>query len=149
MTEAKSPDAGNIINPLPSIEKAKRVMQAMQAMQGLKLKKETVSFLKGLPPMIMQNGLGQTIAFMKSKSKDKDDKNNNDKNEYGSILKVFNVLFNSTDKDLIIDVIFQLDPKKYLHMQKEAIEYAGWMKKFALAFNVDPKEEKKDDLAAP
>jgi CRISPR-associated protein Cmr5 len=135
MTEAKSPDAGKKINPLPSIERAKRVMEAMQ---GLSLKKETVNFLKGLPPMIMQNGLGQTIAFIKSKSKDNKD--------YERVLNVFNKLFES--QDLIKDKILNAQPKKYIHMQKEAIEYAGWMKKFALAFNVESKEEKKDDTPA-
>lgn len=145
MTETISPDAGNIINPLPSIEKAKKVMKEMQ---GLSLKKETVNFLKGLPPMIMQNGLGQTIAFIKSKSKDKDDKNNNDKNEYEKILKMFNALFGENNKDLIKEVIFNLTPAEYLRKQREAIEYAGWMKKFALAFNLESKEEKKDEPAA-
>ncbi|MEW6007108.1 MAG: type III-B CRISPR module-associated protein Cmr5 [bacterium] len=133
MSNSKLPDAGKKIEPMPSIEKAKRVMEKMQ---NLQLKKETVNFLKGLPPMLMQNGLGQTIAFLKTKAKDNAD--------YGKILKVFNELFNKND--LIIYIFKNSTPDDYLQMQKEAIEYAGWIKKIAIAFC--QKEKKKDEPAA-
>ncbi len=124
MTEVKPTDAGTKIAPLPSIEKAKKVMELIKPLQ---LKKETVNFLKGLPPMIMQNGLGQTIAFVMCKAKDNDD--------YGKILKVFNQLFDT--QNLMTSIVGLADPKKYTQLQKEAIEYAGWMKKFAIAFHIE------------
>jgi len=139
MTEVKIADGGKKIEPLPSIVKAKKVMELMKPLQ---LEKETVNFLKGMPSMIMQNGLGQTIAFMICKAKEKEEEKGN--KNYAEILKVLKALI---AKELMAHIV-GLDPKQYIQLQREVIEYAGWMKKFAIAFHAEPEQEKKDAPAA-
>jgi CRISPR-associated protein Cmr5 len=129
MTEVKIADGGKKIEPLPSIVKAKKVMELMKPLQ---LEKETVNFLKGMPSMIMQNGLGQTIAFMICKAKEKEKENKN----YVDILKVLKALI---AEELMAHIV-GLDPKRYIQLQREVIEYAGWMKKFAIAFHAEPQQ---------
>jgi CRISPR-associated protein Cmr5 len=99
-----------------------------------------VNFFKGLPPMIMQNGLGQTIAFIMSKSNDDKGKN------YKNALTIFEKIFGEG----LINRIINAEIKDYIQMQKKAIECAGWIKKFALAFYVKPSsEERTNDDASP
>lgn len=115
MAEITSEDGGRRLQPV-SVERGKRVLSFMEKM---KLDEKKVNFLKGLPPMIMQNGLGQTIAYLQSK-----------KDDYGDIVDIFKKLFG---EDTLIDAILNMDVTRYALRQKEAIEYAGWMKMFAQA----------------
>ncbi|MBU1486874.1 type III-B CRISPR module-associated protein Cmr5 [bacterium] len=111
-----------------SIQRGQKVMSLMN---GLEPTKEMVSFLKGLSPMIMQNGLGQTIAFMQSK-----------RDKHGQLLAVLEKVMSAPNG--LMDKILNAEINEYLIMQKEAIEYAGWMKKFALA----SYKEKSNEPAA-
>lgn len=142
MAERKSIDAGNKLK-LKSIERGEMVMPLIKELSEKKVKDKKVlnetmvNFLKGLPSMIMQNGLGQTIAFLQSKG-------NNE------IIGIFEKMLLPANNKLM-DTILNADVKKYLNMQREAIEYAGWMKKFALAFykKDESEQEAKDaDTAA-
>ncbi|MEN9374575.1 MAG: hypothetical protein RIR79_2127 [Pseudomonadota bacterium] len=91
-----------------------------------------------LPFMIHANGLGQALAFFKSKEGKEDKK---DKDGYG---KLFEILQNwltekgrpfaeQKDKDLMAAVI-ETDFQTYRIAQAEAIQYMDWVKKFASAY---------------
>ena len=98
--------------------------EVLPLIKKIKLTEGLVNFLKGLPPMIRQNGLGQTIAFMMCKE-----------GGYKEILDIYNkVLLPKDYNDTLINKILNSEIDEYLYMQTEAIEYAGWMKKFAVAF---------------
>ncbi|KAB2833789.1 MAG: hypothetical protein F9K48_07680 [Candidatus Brocadia sp.] len=128
MADMTGTDGGRRLQP-ESVERGKRVLSLMQE-RKLKLDEKKVNFLKGLPPMIMQNGLGQTIAYLQSKEGD-----------YGDIVDIFKELFGY---DKLMDTILNMDVKKYSLRQKEAIEYAGWIKMFAQAMYDNKKTEAKD-----
>ncbi|MDI6809666.1 MAG: type III-B CRISPR module-associated protein Cmr5 [Candidatus Eisenbacteria bacterium] len=119
-------DIGGMILPSKSIERARKVLEFRGELTGLN--KTDVNFLKGLPAMIMQNGLGQTVAFLKVKSKD-------------SILCVLCKLLDIEIGDPIT-AILRLDVQEYCKKQREAIECAAWMKEFGLAFR--PPAEKTE-----
>jgi CRISPR/Cas system CMR-associated protein Cmr5 small subunit len=117
-----SPDGGSVLKPR-SIERGQSVLES--GLDWDKLSDTQVGFLKGLPTMIMQNGLGQTIALLGSKKEN-------------DILKALTRLFLADEsKSLITFIVNECDISRYLYLQKEAIEYAGWMKKFAVAAHPD------------
>jgi len=114
MTDTASADGGMKLLP-KSIERGQKVLPLMKEMN---LTETKVNLLKGLPPMLMQNGFGQTIAYLQSKG-----------NDYSDIIGVFRKLFG----DNLMEKILKSEVKDYVMIQREAIEYAGWMKKFAQA----------------
>ncbi|KKO18865.1 MAG: type III-B CRISPR module-associated protein Cmr5 [Candidatus Brocadia sp.] len=131
MADITGTDGGKKLQPA-SVARGGKVLPLMQEMIQ-KLDETKVNFLKGLPPMIMQNGLGQTIAYLQSKE------------GYEDIVDVFKKLFG---EDNLIDAILNMEVKEYALRQKEAIEYAGWMKKFALAFYIKTNKERGDETPA-
>lgn len=127
MADITGTDGGRKLQP-ESVKRGKKVLSLMQE-KKLKLDEKKVNFLKGLPPMIMQNGLGQTIAYLQSKE------------GYTDIVTIFKELF---EQDDLMDQVLKMDVTKYYQWQKKAIEYAGWMKMFALAMYDNKKTEAKD-----
>ncbi len=126
-----------------------RAASVLEKTKNVDFTSDDVSFLKGLPSMIMQNGLGQVIALMVAKSRDKE----NEKSA-GSRSKKNYALINKTLCELVglgndpveaLKKIVQItDLTKYRRYQHEAIEYAAWMKKFAIAFTA-AKDDKKEE----
>ncbi len=127
MADMTGTDGGRRLQP-ESVKRGERVLLLMQE-RKLKLDEKKVNFLKGLPPMIMQNGLGQTLAYLQSKE------------GYTDIVTVFKKLF---EQHNLMDEVLKMNVTKYYQWQKEAIEYAGWMKMFALAMYDKKKSEAKD-----
>lgn len=127
MADMTGTDGGRKLQPV-LVERGKRVLSLMQE-RKLKLDEKKVNFLKGLPPMIMQNGLGQTLAYLQSKE------------GYTDIVTVFKKLF---EQHNLMDEVLKMNVTKYYQWQKEAIEYAGWMKMFAQAMYDNKKTEAKD-----
>ncbi len=121
-------DGGRRLQP-ESVKRGKKVLSLMQEIKT-QLDEKKVNFLKGLPSMIMQNGFGQTIAYLQSK-----------KGDYGDIVDVFKKLFKEED---LMDRVLNMEVPKYSQWQNEAIEYAGWMKMFALAFYIKTNKERGD-----
>lgn len=112
---------------------------ALTAIQKAKkdnfLKKEDVGFLKGLPSMIIQNGLGQTLAFMNTKK----DKTKPD--IHGIVLNSFAMLFLKKENiSELFPAIIGVSVEEYVQMQSDGIELAGWLKKFSVGF-LEEKEK--------
>lgn len=108
-----------------------------------KIDKETRNFVIGTPSVILQNGLGQALAFWASKVKSDSD---NEHDRYRFILDAITAWLieievfkaNNNDqknyKQLIIDISEKLSQKDYLIAQKEVIFFLEWMKRYANAF---------------
>lgn len=103
--------------------------------------KEYSQFIVGMPNMILSNGLGQSLAFLKAKSTKPERAfvfkvmkkyiQQNFKTEFGSLTDDFEFLQN-------LNVIEQ---SKYIEIQEESLKMLEWLKRYARAFE---KAEKKD-----
>jgi len=105
-------------------------------------KKEFVSYASGLPAMIHMNGLGQAMAFHKSKGIRKDPNvKSTDKH-----IEAHRALFEVVSKWLcepsqpyhgqtdVLTGITQLDMAHYQLAQAESLVLMSWVKKFSKAF---------------
>ena len=99
MNLTESTGAGEKLQSI-SIQRGQKVMSLMD---GLEPTKEMVSFLKGLSPMIMQNGLGQTIAFMQSK-----------RDKHGQLLAVLEKVMSASNG--LMDKILNAEKCDILHI---------------------------------
>ncbi len=113
--------------------------------QKAKAKLETIdvnadfqSFLKGLPSMIIQNGLVQTLAFIKGKSESE--------TRYQDLYSILDQFFKEyfydaegrelPDIEILTYLVNNLtDIKYYTFYQKGILSFTIWLKRFALAFH--------------
>ncbi|HRR51790.1 MAG TPA: type III-B CRISPR module-associated protein Cmr5 [Candidatus Cloacimonas sp.] len=100
------------------------------------------SFVAGCPTMILQNGLGQALAFWAAKSK------LNVKKKEGQILEVIRGWFREPDNQLKLDSInckdfieklMQKNQNEFVLFQKETLLMLEWYKRYVNAF-LDDKE---------
>ncbi|GAB6163715.1 hypothetical protein JCM12298_28750 [Desulfothermus naphthae] len=109
------------------------------------------SFVAGAPSQILQNGLGQTLAFWLSKGVKKD-KNTGQKgfDKQDKHIVLFDIIFewlNFKEKDIcnefipeiekrekFIEHLNEIDQEKYLTIQKEVLALLEWVKRYAQAF---------------
>jgi len=95
--------------------------------------KDYRSYVKKIPSMILSNGAGQTLAFIKSKS--------NNKEAYKDIYKQINEYFTNKDiptitkpenKEDILDWIVSCDSKTdYRYITGELLALFNWLRRFA------------------
>ena len=112
--------------PIQSNE-IKIAQKAKESVDALDIDKDFLGFLKGFPSNITQNGLLQTISFIKGKDDPK-------YKELGKRLETFfQEYFGIRSESLLIHLIDLADIKKYLHYQDTFISFAIWLKRFALA----------------
>lgn len=97
-----------------------------------KFKEEYRSIAMKLPTMIVTNGLGQALAFLKSKSKGK--KGNAHEKIYRDLedclFKNKDILWDGTKGELIEKVI-NLPNDKFRLVTSEALSFLSWVKRFA------------------
>ncbi|NHW22721.1 MAG: type III-B CRISPR module-associated protein Cmr5 [Archaeoglobales archaeon] len=141
---SQNSSSGGNKRPSRSQRRALEVLSKIKA-QAEQFTPDDVAFLKGLPSMIMQNGLGQAIAFMVVKTKDKENERRSggqSKKNYAMINRILCELVGLGNDPVkaLENIVQTTDLSKYRRYQQEAIEYAAWMKKFAIAF---AKEEPK------
>ncbi len=83
----------------------------------------------GLPAMILQNGFGQTLAFLLAKSGDKHIA------AFEIIvgwLEINNILPEG-NKKIKLQAISRMPQSKYLHAQRESLAMLEWLKRYANA----------------
>ncbi len=90
------------------------------------------SFSAGLPAMILQNGFGQTLAFLLAKGKDKQDKHLAAFNIITGWLLKRNFLADPKPAQVLTE-ISQMPQTTYLHAQKETLAMLEWLKRYANA----------------
>ena len=98
------------------------------------LKKEFPAFTSGLPAMILQNGFGQTLAFLLAKAGD------NQEDKHYIAFKIItdwlreNKVLNGKNKKEVMEYISnQMDQTQYLYAQRETLAMLEWLKRFANA----------------
>lgn len=92
------------------------------------------NFVEGLPTMLVQNGLVQTFAFIKSKAKENDEKYGKVYNAFQSYVKKLTGKEADTSFDMLkflIDNTHQLEI--YLYYQQQVLLFAIWFKRLGLA----------------
>ncbi|NWF75601.1 MAG: type III-B CRISPR module-associated protein Cmr5 [Nitrospirae bacterium] len=100
-------------------------------------KKEYRSVVMKTPTMIITNGLGQTLAFLKSKGKN--DANKPEEKLYKDIEGWLNKRVQWNAKGELMEKVISLPNDKFRYATAEALSFLSWMKRFADA--VLPKEE--------
>jgi len=112
-------------------ERAKKAWELVNEVPANKIK-EYASLSKSAPVMILTNGLGQTLAFIISKSKTK---------EYSLLynhLTVWlshNVVWTQNDdiSDDLIERVIHEKSQGYRMATEEALAFLAWVKRFATA----------------
>ena len=125
----------------------KRAAEAWSCIQAVsedidssKFKKDYRSIVMKLPTLILTNGLGQTLAFLKSKGKN--DGSNPEEKVYGDLqgwLTKPNVVnWGRATQEELIERIMAIDSNKYRFVTMETLSFLNWLKRFADA--VLPKD---------
>lgn len=128
-----------------------RAADALERIRILQDKGETeygnyVSFVKALPAVILQNGLGQALAAELAAS----GTGNDTKNGHRYLFHDVNQWLGRNDamapypgryseETGILDALLNGNEPAYLQAQHEALAYVAWLKKFAVALLIQPK----------
>lgn len=91
------------------------------------------SFLAGAPVMILQNGLGQALAFWMADKKDNTNFLVRTIRDWLNRAECPERVENRDEADLM-QKLTALDQYRYLRVQREVIQMLEWLKRFAKAF---------------
>ncbi|HAZ96755.1 type III-B CRISPR module-associated protein Cmr5 [uncultured Treponema sp.] len=92
------------------------------------------TFIVGMPNMILSNGLGQSLAFLKAKSSKKE------REFVFGILKSYlqkefsSSFVNVKDDFAFLSKINSISQNEYIKMQEEVLRMLEWLKRYARAF---------------
>lgn len=87
------------------------------------IKKDYKSYVKKIPMMILNNGLGATFAFVYSKKKSG--------NAYELIYKQTNDWLNKDSKEDLVKWIIDKNSQEYRATTNEVLALFNWLKRFA------------------
>jgi len=87
---------------------------------------EFKSLVRNFPALVMSNGLGQALAFLKAKGKPAH------KELYKFVSAWVSAVYGKKGGDLLT-LIIENDSLKYRRATQEAMAIAGWLKRFAEA----------------
>lgn len=105
------------------------------------------TFIVGMPNMILSNGIGQSMAFLMAKMKNKPERLfvfltikkylcENYKNTFGDFKK--DDIQNDYD---FLKKFNDIPQNEYIKMQDEVLRMLEWLKRYARAFESDSKKE--------
>jgi CRISPR-associated protein Cmr5 len=135
------------------------VVSGLRQQEDKKLKEEYTTLAQNLPTMILQNGLGQTAAFLMSKAK------GDDGCADGRLLDhLARWLFDETDKkkpeerrpflrdvgatgtERLMAALLKAERHEWTRAQHEAVEVSTWLKRFAEALipKLDSQSREKE-----
>ena len=104
------------------------------------LKKEEANFWVGLPNLILQNGLGQSIAFCLSKAEAKHTKAVDAINGWLAEEGIINKGLNHRQMTAAVSA---LEQAQYIRAQQEIMRVLIWFKRYARAFQEADEKDKK------
>jgi CRISPR-associated protein Cmr5 len=106
-----------VIEKFPNIKdkKTKKLVPSKQ-------QKDYKSYVKKIPMMILNNGLGATFAFVYSRR---------DVDAYNLIYNQTNEWLKKDDKNDLIDWIINLESSEYRAVTNEVLALFNWLKRFA------------------
>lgn len=110
----------------PRLLSQQRAAYALERVQEVRENHEYARLCRDLPAMLLQNGLGQSLAFLRSKRKE----NTADK-LYGDISGWLIEKRRIYAGDDLIEAVINGDRSEYMAAQEEALELSGWLKRFA------------------
>jgi len=100
------------------------------------ISEKLANFIVGAPTMILQNGFGQTMAFLLSKCKGKTDKK--DKHFFTfTTIAMWSERINEKvppERSGFFETVSNLEQNDYLELQEEALKMLQWLKRYARAF---------------
>jgi CRISPR-associated protein Cmr5 len=115
-------------------EDQKRAAQAWRCIEAVReqtFRKEYKSLAQKLPTLILTNGLGQTLAFLRAKGK------GNSGNEHGALYSHLSQWVMKQVKgeasDNLLNWIVESDSLAYRRAATESLAFLGWLKRFAEA----------------
>ncbi len=112
-------------------------LEKIEKVFGGQTDKDTANFIVGLPTMILQNGFGQTLAFLFSKWNGKNDQ------KHMKYKKCADIMLDWANKNSAglgdelmgaLTRISKMDAHVYLKIQQETLAMLGWLKRYARAF---------------
>jgi len=111
------------------IDRAKRAYNCVIAVKDTQFEDKYSSYVKSAPTMILSNGLGQSLAFWKSKAASR----SIEAQAYQTLLSNLdeNVQIISNQGQLFDAVINRFDHSQYKLAAKEALAFLAWLKRFA------------------
>lgn len=87
-------------------------------------RREFSQFCKSFPTMVLKNGLGQSLAFIKAKQKDK---------RYVLIYDTLNAWLveelKLINKDIFLE-IHEMSAQEYMRIQTESLRFLEWIKRY-------------------
>lgn len=122
-------------------KRAEFALKELEEFKGKGVPSNYATFIVGMPNMILSNGLGQTLAFLKAKSS---------KEERSFVFKVLKTYlcneYSSAFQKGLDDFPFlkklnELDQSEYIEMQEEVLRMLEWLKRYARAFEKEEKSE--------
>jgi len=124
---SQQPSSGGVQNI--SQQRAKHALEAVQTWMSKdnSEQKELKSYACDFPAMILMSGFGQACAFYLSNSKE------NHKVQFDLLAQWLHKQQVFQSSDLMCEIT-QCDQNTYQIAQAEALEYLGWVKKFAKAY---------------
>lgn len=118
----------------------KRAEFALNALKDLKdfcsrgVPEKYAAFIVGMPNMILSNGLGQSLAFLKAKSSREERKF-----VFGVLKKYLQKEFpaefgSAADEFSFLEKLNSVSQADYIRMQREVLLMLEWLKRYARAF---------------
>ena len=112
-------------------QRAAAAWQCVQSVKGKSWSRDYSQLAKSVPSMVQVNGLGQTLAFLRSKGKKGD-------NEHARLAAdvsrwVGQQLFGSARDDLMPWITGQATAAEYRRATVEALAFLNWLRRFAEA----------------
>lgn len=111
--------------------------QINEGMNGSKnISSDLATFIVGTPTMILQNGLGQTMAFLLAKCSGEQNPDNKHYFTFNAIAQWIRHVKPgiSTDPMEFFTAVSNLEQQDYLILQDEALKMLQWLKRYAKAF---------------
>ncbi|WP_457548467.1 type III-B CRISPR module-associated protein Cmr5 [Archaeoglobus sp.] len=119
-------------------ERAKFAYEKVNSVKGKEFEEDYARYVKSAPALILANGLGNTLAFYKSKKKKAYDALYNHLNEW---LKERGFYDDNTD---VLEWIMSTDALQVFMATQEVLSLLNWMTKFAKAMlKGDESEESR------
>ncbi len=115
-------------------QRAKRAWDDIQSVANRldDFRKKYGSLARKVPMLVLTNGLGQTLAFLRSKGKDDQSDEHNVLFRHLSAWTISQVASNTSNESLLEWVLTQ-DSATYRRATTEALAYLIWLKRFAEA----------------
>jgi len=100
-----------------------------------KIKDDFISFSKSIPIMILQNGLGQSLAFIKAKEQSEKSKQGGNPERYTKMYDTINRWLKTVGyiNNEVLTEIQKMSAQEYMKIQNETLKFLEWIKRYATA----------------